>query len=107
MCYTEKDGSSIWFMTESSNTPEVDAFFRKLGTEIDHETQVLSVEDLAKAPFNVYVTRQRLGDLVLVPPRSCHQVINSGGISIKMSWSRMTIRGLMTAYYHELPLYRR
>ncbi|KAF4603831.1 hypothetical protein EYR40_001003 [Pleurotus pulmonarius] len=107
MCYTEKDGSSIWFMTESSNTPEVDAFFRKLGNEIDHETQVLSVEDLAKAPFNVYVTRQRLGDLVLVPPRSCHQVINSGGISIKMSWSRMTIRGLMTAYYHELPLYRR
>ncbi|KAJ8699908.1 hypothetical protein PTI98_002985 [Pleurotus ostreatus] len=107
MCYTEEDGSSIWFMTESSSTPEVDAFFNKLGNEIDHETRVLSVKDLAKAHFNVYVARQRLGDLVLVPPRSCHQVINSGGISIKMSWSRMTIRGLMAAYYHELPLYRR
>lgn len=107
MCYTEKGGSSYWFMTKSSDAPRASAYFQKLNQELDHETYVITVEELAKAPFDVYITEQRLGDLVLVPPRSCHQVVNSGGLTVKTSWSRMTLKGLETAYYHELPIYRR
>ncbi|THU87247.1 hypothetical protein K435DRAFT_821948 [Dendrothele bispora CBS 962.96] len=108
MCYTEKDGSAFWFMTKGSDSRKVSDFFRtKLKQELDHETHVTTLEEFSKAPFDIYVAEQKLGDLVLVPPRSCHQVVNYGGITIKVSWSRMTFNGLTTAFYHELPLYRR
>src|ERR1700722_405457 len=107
MCYTEDSGSSFWFMTESSAAPDVAKYLQKLGQELDHETYVLSVEELAYAPFKVYIAQQTLGDMVLVPPRSCHQVINHGGMTIKTSWSRMTINGLDGALHNELHIYRR
>lgn len=107
MCYTENGGSSYWFMTKSSDAADASKYFHRLRQELDHETHVISVEQLAEAPFDVYIAEQKLGDLVLVPPRSCHQVVNHGGITIKTSWSRMTLRGLTAAYYHELPIYRR
>ncbi|OCH88258.1 hypothetical protein OBBRIDRAFT_734811 [Obba rivulosa] len=108
MCYTENGGSSYWFMTASSDAPAAAAYFSNtLGQELDWETHVATVREFAAAPFTVYVAEQKVGDLVLVPPRSCHQVVNHGGLTVKMSWSRMTVRGLQTALRHELPLYRR
>ncbi|KZT26417.1 hypothetical protein NEOLEDRAFT_1155897 [Neolentinus lepideus HHB14362 ss-1] len=107
MCYTEKSGSSFWFMTESSAAPKVTKYFHDLGQELDLETHVVSLDEFSKAPFVIYIAEQKLGDLVLVPPRSCHQVVNHGGLTVKTSWSRMTLDGLKTAFYHELPIYRR
>ncbi|ESK94580.1 hypothetical protein Moror_7961 [Moniliophthora roreri MCA 2997] len=107
MAYTEHDGSSFWFMTESGDSRKVTDFFASFGQILDHETHVLSAEQAVKAPLPLYLAEQKLGDLVLVPPRSCHQVVNHGGITIKVSWSRMTLMGLQVALYHELPLYRR
>lgn len=108
MCHTERDGSSFWFMTASHLAPEVaDYFQNELNQELDWETHVTSVEELARAPFVVYVAEQKLGDLMLVPPRSCHQVVNYGGLTMKISWSRMTVKGLSTALHYELPIYRR
>ncbi|KAK0451024.1 hypothetical protein EV421DRAFT_1899252 [Armillaria borealis] len=107
MCYTENDGSSFWFMTKGSDALEVAEYFRALKQELDHEMHVVTIEELARAPFDVYITQQKLGDLVLVPPRSCHQVVNYGGITIKTSWSRMTLKGLAVALHHELPMYQR
>ncbi|TFK55099.1 hypothetical protein OE88DRAFT_1805491 [Heliocybe sulcata] len=107
MCYTENSGSSFWFMTESSAAPNVMKYFQSVGQELDLETHAMSLDEFARAPFTVYIAEQKLGDLVLVPPRSCHQVVNNGGLTIKASWSRMTLGGLKTALYHELPIYRR
>ncbi|CAL1704721.1 unnamed protein product [Somion occarium] len=108
MCYTEDDGSSFWFMTESKDAPDVESFFSThIRKELDWEDHVTTVQEFAQAPFTVYITEQKLGDLVLVPPRSCHQVVNHGGLTIKTSWSRMTVDGLSVALYHELPMYRR
>ncbi|TFK76312.1 hypothetical protein BDN72DRAFT_755689, partial [Pluteus cervinus] len=108
MCYTENNGSSFWFMTRGSDAPDMSRYFRdKLGKELDHENHVITLEQLKDSRLDIYVVEQKLGDLVLVPPRSCHQVVNHGGITVKTSWSRMTLAGLETALYHELPLYRR
>ncbi|KAG9318700.1 hypothetical protein JVU11DRAFT_796 [Chiua virens] len=107
MCFSEHSGSAFWFMTESSAAPRVTAYFHQLGQEIDLETHVVTIEELANAPFEVYIAEQQLGDLVLVPPRSCHQVVNKGGITIKTSWSRMSLYGLQIALWHELPIYHR
>jgi hypothetical protein len=108
MCYTENNGCSLWFMTATSDAPDVMEYFRnELKVEIDWERCAISIEQLAKASFTVYIAEQTLGDLVLVPPRSCHQVVNHGGLTIKTSWSRMTLQGLSMALHHELPIYRR
>jgi JmjC domain, hydroxylase len=107
MCYTENAGSSFWFMTASADATAAAEYMHKLQQELDHESYNISVEELARAPFKVYITEQKLGDMVLVPPRCCHQVVNSGGITIKTSWSRMTINGLSAALHHELLIYRR
>lgn len=108
MCYSEKGGSSFWFMTASQTAPEVADYFQsELGQELDWEGHVATVNELARAPFPVYIGEQKLGDLILVPPRSCHQVVNYGGLTMKISWSRMTVRGLGIALHYELPIYRR
>lgn len=109
MCFAENpESKSYWFMTASEDADKVAKFFQEaLLQELDWETHVVMVEQLAKADFDVYIVEQKLGDLVLVPPRSCHQVVNYGGLTIKTSWSRMTINGLATALYRELPIYRR
>ncbi|TFY83697.1 hypothetical protein EWM64_g319 [Hericium alpestre] len=107
MCYTEDDASAFWFMTESSAAPVVAKYFHELNQEIDWECHTITVQQLQNAPFDTYIAEQKLGDFVLVPPRSCHQVVNQGGLTIKTSWSRMTIKGAVTALRHELPIYRR
>ncbi|KAJ7063417.1 hypothetical protein C8F01DRAFT_985545 [Mycena amicta] len=108
MTYAENNGSSFWFMTASSSANAVVEYFHNhLNKDIDHGTHVVTINQLASAPFDVYITEQKLGDLVLVPPRSAYQVINSGGLTIKTSWSRMTLEGLSLALRYELPLYRR
>ncbi|CCM02095.1 uncharacterized protein FIBRA_04172 [Fibroporia radiculosa] len=108
MCYTENGGSSFWFMTASDAAQDVSDYFqRELGQELDWETHVSSVQEFADAPFDVYIAEQRFGDLVLVPPRCCHQVVNHGGLTMKLSWSRMTVKGIALALHHELPIYQR
>ncbi|PFH54192.1 hypothetical protein AMATHDRAFT_135283 [Amanita thiersii Skay4041] len=107
MCYTENGGSSLWFMTASKDIFKATQYLHSIEQELDHETHFITIDKLSRAPFQIYVAEQKLGDLVLVPPRSCHQVINLGGITVKTSWSRMTLDGLIAAYYHELPIYQR
>lgn len=107
MCYTENGASAFWFMTETSDAWTMAKYLRSLGHELDLENHAMSVEELAAAPCRIYITEQKAGDLVLVPPRSCHQVVNHGGLTMKMSWSRMTNQSAEIALHHELPIYRR
>lgn len=111
MIISEGDGCSYWFMTEGSSASQAADLFHKLGHELDLETHFAAPEQLSQHSSSQfpawYVGKQVLGDLVLVPKRCCHQVINSGGVSVKLSWSRMTVDGLVAAFHHELPVYRR
>jgi hypothetical protein len=107
MMYTEENGSSFWFMTDSKSSPAAVDYFHQLGHELDHELHFTSPKEFGNAPFQVYVWEQRLGDLIVIPPRCCHQVTNHGGMTIKMSWSRLSLKDLPAALYHELPMYQR
>ncbi|KAH9066292.1 hypothetical protein EDB87DRAFT_1732683 [Lactarius vividus] len=107
MCYAKNGASAFWFMTETSDAWTMAMYLQSLGYELDLEEHPMSVKELAAAPCRVYITEQKAGDLVLVPPRSCHQVINHGGLTMKMSWSRMTAKSAKIALHHELPIYRR
>lgn len=110
MCHTTGEGSAFWFMS-ARGVPQKDepaAYFHdELGVELDLESHKATVDQFRAAPFDIYVAEQTLGDLVLVPPRSCHQVVNKGGITIKMSWSRMGLLSLDYSLHAELALYHR
>jgi JmjC domain, hydroxylase len=82
-------------------------YWRELGQELDHESHVATIDELAKASFPIYVCQQELGGFVIVPPRSCHQVLNARGVTVKISWSRMLGKSYMLSLSQELRIYQR
>lgn len=99
-----KDGSSIWFMTETKDRALVSEYFLSiLGHDIELETHFAQVNAWKKAPFTVYVVEQRVGDLILIPPLASHQVWNRGTRTMKVAWNRTTVDTLERAIHEALP----
>lgn len=108
MVFSENGGTSTWYMTSSSaSTATRDHCLASEGSEIDWEYQTPCIDHLSTANIDVYHVVQGFGDLVYVPPRSCHYVVNRGGITVKMAWSRLVLEGLSAALQQELPIYQR
>ncbi|PMD45227.1 hypothetical protein L207DRAFT_629731 [Hyaloscypha variabilis F] len=100
----EKAGSSIWFMTETKEREVVSEYFLSmLGHDIEVEKHFAQVNAWKKAPFNVWVVEQRVGDLILIPPLAPHQVWNRGTRTIKAAWNRTTVDTLELAIHEALP----
>ncbi|ESZ96879.1 hypothetical protein SBOR_2744 [Sclerotinia borealis F-4128] len=100
----ERPGSSIWFMTESKERDMVSEWFvSKLGHDIEVEKHFAQLNAWRKAPFNVWVTEQKAGDLILIPPLAPHQVWNRGTRTMKAAWNRTTVDTLELAIHEALP----
>lgn len=98
------EGSSIWFMMGRDDREVIAEYWlAQLGHDIEVEKHFASVEDLANAPFTVYVVEQKLGDYILVPPLAPHQVWNRGEFTIKAAWNRTTVDSLEYALTEALP----
>lgn len=94
-------------MTSTEDSDKASIYYRrKLQVEVEWQS-LLSDVDIYSPEFTVYTTEQKVGDLVLVPRRSLHQVINRGGLTIKVAWSRMTLLSLYDSIHYELPIYQR
>ncbi|KAJ6783612.1 hypothetical protein PWT90_04464 [Aphanocladium album] len=100
----EKPGSSIWFMTESKDRAVVREYFLSmLGHDIEIEKHFAQVNAWKKAPFDVYVVEQHVGDFILIPPLAAHQVWNRGTRTMKVAWNRTTVETLELALQEALP----
>lgn len=100
----EKEGSSIWFMTETKDRDVVAEFFLSvLGHDIEIEKHFAQVNAWKKAPFPVYIVEQKAGDFILVPPLAPHQVWNRGTRTMKVAWNRTTVETLDMALHEALP----
>ncbi|KAE8452892.1 hypothetical protein EG329_013164 [Mollisiaceae sp. DMI_Dod_QoI] len=100
----EKPGSSIWFMTETKEREVVSEYFLSmLGHDIEVEKHFAQVNAWKKAPFNVWVVEQKVGDLILIPPLAPHQVWNRGTRTMKVAWNRTTVDTLELALHEALP----
>lgn len=96
------------WMTSTADSLKISTYFtRTYDSELDWEDKVVEPNDMALWPCDIYVGEQVLGDLMLVPRRSAHQVLNRGGLTVKMSWSRMTSKGITEGIRLELPIYHR
>ncbi|CAG8979365.1 hypothetical protein HYALB_00002491 [Hymenoscyphus albidus] len=102
--FGEKAGSSIWFMTETKEREVVSEYFLSmLGHDIEVEKHFAQLNAWKRAPFNVWVVEQRVGDLILIPPLAPHQVWNRGTRTMKVAWNRTTVDTLELAIHEALP----
>ncbi|KAL6810656.1 hypothetical protein GGI42DRAFT_314611 [Trichoderma sp. SZMC 28013] len=100
----EKKGSSVWFMTESKDREVVREYFLSmLGHDIEIEKHFAQINAWKKAPFDVYIVEQCVGDFILIPPLAAHQVWNRGTRTMKVAWNRTTVETLELALHEALP----
>lgn len=100
----ERPGSSIWFMTESTDRHSVAEYWLSiLGHDIEVEKHFAQVAAWKKAPFTTYIVEQKAGDFILIPPMAPHQVWNRGTRTMKAAWNRTTIETLDMAFKEGLP----
>lgn len=100
----EKEGSSIWFMTETKDREVVREYFLSmLGHDVEIEKHFAQINAWKKATFPVYVVEQKVGDFILIPPLAPHQVWNRGTRTMKVAWNRTTVDTLDYAIHEALP----
>lgn len=103
----EKEGSSIWFMTETKDRQVVREYFLSmLGHDVEIEKHFAQVNAWKKATFPVYIVEQKPGDFILIPPLAPHQVWNRGTRTMKVAWNRTTVDTLDYALHEALPRQR-
>ncbi|KAJ1033058.1 hypothetical protein NDA16_000337 [Ustilago loliicola] len=107
MVWSDPGASSIWMIANPEDAEAVDQYISSNGGDPQTETFSPHPKELVDASFPIFCCEQKLGDLVLVPSRATHMVINTGGWTMKMAWSRMTIDTLSSALFADLPLYQR
>ncbi|KAI8346855.1 hypothetical protein B0O80DRAFT_223991 [Mortierella sp. GBAus27b] len=103
----DDDGSSVWFMVSDKDMNKFEELCRSLGREPQYENSFLSVDDLSRAIFPIYVAEQKTGDLILIPSLSYHQVVNLGNATIKIAWNRITASSARRALETVLPRYKK
>ncbi|KAF3766394.1 hypothetical protein M406DRAFT_290849 [Cryphonectria parasitica EP155] len=100
----EKEGSSIWFMTETKDRQVVREYFLSmLGHDVEIEKHFAQINAWKKATFPVYIVEQMVGDFILIPPLAPHQVWNRGTRTMKVAWNRTTVETLDFALHEALP----
>jgi hypothetical protein len=95
MVYSDQDSYALWFVAESKSKQKAAVLWGRYGAALDHDNCFLPVEKLAEADFPFYIIRQRLGDLVFVPPEGAHQVINKVSTSTIWLTKRTRVEGVL------------
>ncbi|KAF9974115.1 hypothetical protein BGZ73_002613 [Actinomortierella ambigua] len=106
MTFASQNSYAFWFMIKSSDFHKAQKLWDSFGYPLDYESYFASIDELQSADFPIYVVKQKLGDLVMVPSLCIHQVINTGPATIKVSWNRMTAPGMDLAINLVLPRYQ-
>jgi hypothetical protein len=68
------EGVAYWFVFSARDRKRVGDYWNTLGYDIETEDFFASIEDLKGFPGKVFVIEQRIGDFVIIPPLSAHQV---------------------------------
>jgi hypothetical protein len=76
MVCADDDAYALWMFVPSEDKDKAANFWKKQNGSLYTENLFLSIDQLSKAPFTIYVLEQRLGDFVITPSGSPYQVIN-------------------------------
>ncbi|KAF9642261.1 hypothetical protein BDM02DRAFT_3273532 [Thelephora ganbajun] len=99
------DGSSdTWFVSAASSVQQV--AIHPPTSANDLLPTFLTISELSSCPFPIYMHRQSVGDLLILPS-SCYGQNLREGEGCSISWSRITLHSLELSIYCGLPMYRR
>ncbi|EHY52428.1 hypothetical protein ABEF92_006633 [Exophiala dermatitidis] len=73
--------------TDFDSQKKYDSFMAARGVSPHLDWLNLGTEELLKADFPLYAYDQRVGDLVVFPPATAHQVWNPSTLSAKLVWN--------------------
>lgn len=117
LCVGGTNTGKYWFMTAAEDWPKVTEYLRARDGSKAIRAYSMSLQELSRLPFNVYVHLQKKGDLVILPPRrlghlcslyslskylpSFSQTIHRG-ITASLCWERITLQALEAFIYHDM-----
>ncbi|PYI33032.1 hypothetical protein BP00DRAFT_424409 [Aspergillus indologenus CBS 114.80] len=105
----ESQGSghgSICFGTDKHAQTQYDAFMEELGKSPHTDWANVTVTQLSRAKFPIYVADQFPGDLVVFPPATAHQVWNVNSLVTKVVWNIMHSSSLTYFFDYIQPVYQ-
>eukprot|EP01132_Coremiostelium_polycephalum_P007477 gene7477-9188_t len=106
MVSSDPDSFSYWFIVPREFKSDAIKYWNDHGGDVYTQNKFIDPVVLNKAPFPIYIVKQRVGDLVLIPPDAIYQVLNIGGTSIKVGWNIITLQSLPISFYTSLPEWR-
>ncbi|KAL3479273.1 hypothetical protein BJX99DRAFT_222809 [Aspergillus californicus] len=98
---------SICFGTDRKSQDMFDSFMADLGKYSHTDWANISITNLRRAAFPIYVTDQRPGDLVVFPTATAHQVWNISSIVTKVVWNMMHTTSLASFFDYVQPAYQK
>ncbi|KAI9207771.1 uncharacterized protein BJ171DRAFT_596213 [Polychytrium aggregatum] len=102
---TSPKAGAVWYFCSPDDKVKFAKFWESRGASMFSDDYFCPRRDLQKAGFKVYYTFQRPGDLVIIPPDTPHQVVNYGGVTVKIAWNRISSQSLELCSRSLLRLY--
>eukprot|EP01080_Neovahlkampfia_damariscottae_P010100 gene10100-2520_t len=97
---------SLWKLFHPKDYQLIECYLKKyFKSSLDHDNCFLTTTFLSCVPFETIIFEQKLGDYIIIPPNSPHQVENFGGHGTKIAWNTMLPKAIPLAY-DTLEVYR-
>ena len=93
--------------TDFDSQTKYDAFMSARGISPHVDWLNLGPEEMKKADFPLYVYDQKVGDLVVFPPATAHQVWNPATLSTKLVWNILHPLSLEVGFQYVQPPFNR
>ena len=93
--------------TDFDSQKKYDAFISARGVSPHLDWYNLGPDEMLKADFPLYAYDQRVGDLVLFPPATAHQVWNPSTLCTKMVWNILHPLSLEVGFQNVQPSFNR
>ena len=93
--------------TDFDSQKKYDAFISARGISPHLDWYNLNTDEMLKADFPIYAYDQRVGDLVVFPPATAHQVWNPSTLSTKMVWNILHPLSLEVGFQNVQPSFNR
>ncbi|KAK5100684.1 hypothetical protein LTR70_001416 [Exophiala xenobiotica] len=104
---TEDDRPVVCIGTDFESQQKYDAFMSSKGVSPHLDWHNLSTEEMLQADFPLYVYDQKVGDLVILPPATAHQIWNPSVLSTKLVWNILHPLSLEVGIHHVQPPFNR
>jgi len=101
------DGPVICIGTNFASQQKYDSMMANRGVSPHVDWMNLGPDELKKADFPLYVHEQKVGDLVVNPPATAHQVWNMGTVTTKLVWNILHPLSLEVGFNYVQPPFNR